>query len=125
MLAFLAKRSAEQGRKLMARNNPDTTPIEAPKTPVDALSPGRGGTPSEARGPGRTRVAQKAPTRASGQGAPKATKRVSGTKKVQRQAAAKQKRASAKQGALRIGSGTRAKQTTQRKSNKGGRASGP
>lgn len=105
------------------KDNPDTTPLEAPKTPVDALSPGRGGTPSEDRG--RTRAAQKAPTRASGRGAPKATKRVSGTKKVQRQAAAKQKRASAKQGALRIGSGTRAKQTTQRKSNKGGRASGP
>jgi hypothetical protein len=103
------------------------TPIEAPKTPVDALAGGRGGTRPARPEAERARVAQKSPSRkASGAGAPKATRRVSGTKKVQREAAAaKVTRGSDKPGALRIGRGTSAKQTTQRRSNKGGRASGP
>jgi hypothetical protein len=112
----------------MARTqeNPEDIPIERPKTPVDALAPGRGGTPPGRGGADRANAAQRAPSRrASGAGAPKATKRVSGAKRVQRQAAAKTKRGSAKEGALRIGRGTRAKQTTQRRSNKGGRAGGP
>jgi hypothetical protein len=109
----------------MARKKevPEDVPLEAPKTPVDALAPGRGGTPPAT---GWTSEAPRAGSRrASGSGAPKATKRVSRNKQVKRKTAAKQKRGSAKPGALRIGRGTRAKQTTQRRSNKGGRASGP
>jgi hypothetical protein len=122
---FLVTEPRSRGGIQMPRGNRslEDTPIEAPKTPTDALAGGRGGTPPKSGA--RTRAAQKAPTRASGAGAPKATKRVSGTKKVERKTAAKQKRGSAKEGALRIGRGTRAKQTTQRRSNKGGRASGP
>jgi hypothetical protein len=112
----------------MARSKkiPEDVPIEAPKTPTDALAPGRGGTPAKSPGAKRAGTAQRAGSRrASGSGAPKATKRVSRNTQVQRKTAAKQARGSAKEGALRTGPGTRAKQTTQRRSNKGGRASGP
>jgi hypothetical protein len=112
----------------MARNKniPEDVPIEAPKTPTDALASGHGGTKAKSPGTRRASTAQRAGSRrASGSGAPKATKRVSRNKQVQRKTAAKQARGSARQGALRTGRATRAKQTTQRRSNKGGRASGP